>query len=217
MEKLNLIVFGPQASGKGTQARNLAERYNIPHISVGQMFRDEIEKGTEIGHIADKVINKGSLMPDEITNQLVEQRLAQPDMQNGFILDGYPRSMVQAEFLQKVFTDKAFIIVIKISDQVAIERISGRRVCSKCGRNYHIKYDQPKVENICDDCHESLEIREDDQPEAVKKRLATYHEQTESLIDYFKQKDNRIVLEINGEQSIDQVFTDIVNQVQQTT
>lgn len=203
----NFVIMGPAGSGKGTQAELLSKKINIPHISPGVIFREIEKHDTEIGHKVKELIDKGVFVPDEITNEIVLDRLNQPDCKQGFILDGYPRSLTQAEFLEKQREVKECIL-IEVSDAECIKRMSARRVCFKCKAEFNTIYIKPKQEGICDKCNGELEHRPDDKPEAIKIRLEEFHEQTEPVIEFYEKKG--ILLRINGEQPIDKVFEDIV-------
>ena len=205
-----IIILGPQGSGKGTQAEFLSEKLNIPDISIGQLLRDEVEKDTNIGKQVDEYLERGELVPNSIAYKLAEQRIKRPDCKNGFIFDGFPRIIIQAKFIEKV-TDITHVLEIWISDEEAVRRLSGRRTCSKCDKIYHIKFNPPKEENICDDCGERLEMREDDIESAVRQRLKIYHQETEEVVKYFKKK--RKVIKINGEQSIEEVREEIFSKL----
>ena len=187
MKNKNIIIMGPQGSGKGTQADILSEKLGIPHISTGEIFRENIKNQTELGKKIEQIVKSGALVPDEITNEITKQRLEQEDCANGFILDGFPRNLPQTEFLDKV-KEIGLILEVWISDEEATKRISQRRTCLKCQRVYHLIYNPPKNDEICDECGQKLVIREDDREETVKNRLKIYHEQTKPLIDYYKAK-----------------------------
>ena len=179
--------MGPQGSGKGTQADTLSQKLGAPHISTGEIFRENIKNRTELGKKIDSIVKSGALVPDKITNEITKQRLEQKDCSNGFILDGFPRNLTQAEFLDKV-KEIGLVLEVWISDEEAIKRISQRRTCPKCQKVYHLIYNPPKNNEICDECGQKLIVREDDREEAVKNRLKIYHEQTKPLIDYYKAK-----------------------------
>ncbi|MBU0612990.1 adenylate kinase [Patescibacteria group bacterium] len=200
-----IVVFGPQGSGKGTQAEMISQDLNLPWIATGNIYRQHIQEQTELGKIAEQYIKEGKLVPDDITNKLVAERLKEHDAHKGFIFDGYPRNIDQA----KIFSDMVKIdavLEIAISDEEAISRISGRRVCP-CGVSYHTKNNPPKKEGLCDKCGESLIHREDDTEPVIKERLAIYHHDTEPVLDmYLKQG---ILIRINGEQSIADVHKEI--------
>ncbi|MFH1916451.1 MAG: adenylate kinase [Nanoarchaeota archaeon] len=203
---MNLIVMGSQGSGKGTQAERIAKAFSIPHISTGDIFRKNMSQNTPLGVEAKKYIEQGNLVPDAITNRMVEDRLASPDCKNGFILDGYPRTLEQLNFLLRaVVIDIA--LDIEISDDEAIQRISGRRVCQSCGKGYHINFLKPEKTGICDVCQGTLIQRSDDEPEAVTRRLEIYHSQTEPILAALDEKG--ILRRVNGSQSIPEVFNDV--------
>ncbi len=211
MEKTNKIVFlGPPGSGKGTQAELLAKRMNLPQVIAGDLVRREIEVHTALGQAIEEVSRRGELVSDEIMIKLMSSEISRQSADQGMILDGYPRDLIQAQALEKIFKPTA-VILINISDREAIERISGRRVCPVCGAVYHLKYNPPLRDEICDRCSEKLVIRADDTEEAVKKRLEIYHRETEPLIYYYKQRG--ILLEINGEQSIEKVQAELIRKL----
>lgn len=186
---MKIIMLGAPGAGKGTYAGRMSEKYNIPHISTGDIFRENIKNGTELGKKAKSYMDAGDLVPDELTCDLVVDRIHQDDAKNGYILDGFPRTIPQAEALTKALQEKGekidFAIEVEMSDEQIVERMSGRRVCS-CGATYHIVNIPPKQEGICDKCGKELVLREDDAPETVKKRLDVYHEQTAPLIEYYR-------------------------------
>jgi len=207
---MNIIIFGPQGSGKGTQADILAERLNIPHITMGDLLRIEAKSDSALGQKIKELINQGFLVPDEVTLELLKNRLAKLDCENGFILDGYPRNLQQAQDLAENATvDLAMEIFI--TDAETLRRLSGRRNCAKCGSVFHLDFNPPKLDNVCDKCGSILIIREDDKEEVIKKRLAVYHNQTELLIDYY-QKQN-VYLKIDGMPSIPDVTKEIFNKL----
>ena len=201
-----IIVLGPQASGKGTQAEFLAEKLKIPTISGGQLLREEVQTGSELGVQIKKQMDSGSLVSNAITNELIKKRLQQNDVQNGFILDGFPRIRIQAKYLATL-TDITHVLVIEISDNETMRRLSGRRTCPKCGKVYHLEFNPPKKEGFCDDDNSLLEIRTDDTPEAIRARLKIYHEETEEVIEYYEKQN--LVIHINGEQTIEDVKKEI--------
>ena len=204
----NYILIGPQGSGKGTQAKRIAEKYKIPHISTGDIFREMKYEQTALGKKVREIMDKGNLIPDEITNQIVAQRVVKSDCENGFVLDGYPRNIVQAEFLeQKKPVSKC--IYIGINDSEAIKRISARLICSTCKADYNTIYIKPKKAWVCDKCNGALIQREDDKPEFVKKRLATFHKETKPLLDYYEKRG--VLLKVDGLQAIEKVFEEIKN------
>lgn len=186
---MNFIFLGPPGAGKGTLAAKVAEAYKIPHISTGDIFRDNIKRQTPLGVKVKAIIDSGSLVSDEITCELVKDRLSKDDTKNGFILDGFPRTIPQAEALEK-FSKIDAAVNFDIADEAVVERLSGRRVCKSCGANYHIKFTKPAVEGKCDKCGGELYTRDDDQPESIKHRLVVYREQTAPLIDFYRKKGN---------------------------
>lgn len=206
---MNICFLGSPASGKGTQASLLAKELGLPHISTGSIFRENIEQNTELGKIVKQYLDTGSLVPDEITNKMVAERLKETDTKKGFILDGYPRTLAQSEFLNDIVKiDKA--IEIRISDEEAINRIKSRRSCA-CGKTYNLNYNPPKVEIVCDKCEGELFIRDDDKPKAVKERLVIYHAEINPLLDYYNQKG--ILEVVNGEQAIIDINKEIMKKI----
>ncbi len=210
---MKLIILGAPGAGKGTQALMLSEKYNILHISTGDIFRSNIKQGTALGRLAKTYIDAGRLVPDEVTLDLVTDRLSQPDCEAGYILDGFPRTILQAESLTAALKvkgeDITAVIDIDVPDDVILERMGGRRVCPACGDSFHIVNNPPKKEGICDRCGAALIIRDDDVPETVAKRLAVYHEQTQPLIEYYGDKGK--LLAFDGTKHMDEVFADIVS------
>lgn len=184
---MKCVFLGPPGAGKGTQAVETAKLHNIPHISTGDIFRAAIKNQTELGKKVKAVIDSGALVSDDLTVALVKERLEQADAQNGFILDGFPRTIPQAEALEKLVKIDC-VVNFDISDEEVIRRLSGRRICSGCGQSFHVEFVKPKVENICDSCGGGLITREDDKIESIKTRLETYRKQTEPLIDFYKSK-----------------------------
>ena len=212
---MNIILFGAPGAGKGTQAVELVNKYKLTHISTWDMFRNAIKNQTEMGILANSYISKGELVPDEVTVGLVKERLAQEDCKNGFILDGFPRTLPQAECLDQICSELNIkidnVIDIEVSTDDIIERLSGRRVCKSCGASYHVTLNRPKVDGVCDICGGELYTRKDDNKESVAVRIYTYQAQTTPLINYYKNKG--ILLEINGQQDINDVFKEIVNKL----
>ena len=191
---MKLVFLGPPGAGKGTLASEVAKYYGIPHISTGSMFRNAIKKHTPLGEKIRKIIDSGALVDDETTAALVKERLAQTDAQNGFILDGFPRTIAQAEILE-AFCSLDAVINFDISDEAVIKRLSGRRLCPSCGKNFHIEFMKPLIEGLCDNCRATLVIRDDDKTEAIVKRLETYREQTFPLIEFYQNKNLLITLD----------------------
>lgn len=209
---MKIVMLGAPGAGKGTQAIKIADKYDIPHISTGDIFRANIKGGTELGQKAKSYIDKGELVPDEVTIGMLLDRIAQDDCKNGYVLDGFPRTIPQAESLTEALKSQGdqidFALNIDVPDEAIIERISGRRACPKCSATYHIVYAAPKTENICDKCGTELIIRSDDKPETVKDRLNVYHQQTEPLIAYYKTAG--VLREVDGTQELPKVFEDVV-------
>lgn len=209
---MKIIMLGAPGAGKGTQAKKLAAKYNIPHISTGDIFRANIKEGTELGTKAKGYMDQGLLVPDELVIDLVVDRLTWEDAEEGYVLDGFPRSIPQAEALTGALAAKGekidYAIDIEIPDQNIIDRMGGRRACVGCGATYHIVNIPPKKEGICDVCGEKLILRDDDKPETVKKRLDVYHEQTQPLIDYYKNEG--VLKPVDGTLSMDDCFGAIV-------
>ena len=205
---MKIIMLGAPGAGKGTQAKQIAGKYNIPHISTGDIFRANIKNGTELGKKAKEYMDQGQLVPDELTCDLVMDRIAEDDCKNGFVLDGFPRTIPQAEALDAALTKIGqtmdYAIDVDVPDENIVNRMSGRRACLKCGATYHIVSIPPKKEGICDTCGSELVIRDDDKPETVQKRLDVYHEQTQPLIDFYQKKG--ILKSVDGTQSMDEVF-----------
>ncbi len=206
------VMLGAPGAGKGTQAKKIAEKYSIPHISTGDIFRANIKNGTELGMKAKTYMDQGLLVPDELVVDLVVDRLGQDDCANGYVLDGFPRTIPQAEALDAALTKAGqavdYAINVEVPDENIVKRMSGRRACVNCGATYHIVYAPTKVENVCDTCQGNLILRDDDKPETVQKRLNVYHEQTQPLIDYYTKKN--ILVEVDGTVDIDDVFAAIV-------
>lgn len=208
---MRLLIMGAPGAGKGTQAALIKEAYNIKHISTGDMFRKAISEQTATGIEAKKYIDKGMLVPDSVTNKLVRERLAEKDCENGFLLDGYPRNLDQAVELDKILKDLGIkldaVINVSVDDNFLIERITGRRTCTKCGASYHIKYNKPLKEGICDVCGEKLIQRADDEEATIKNRLSVYYEKTKPVLDYYEAQN--IVKDIDGIGEINDIFANI--------
>ncbi len=185
---MKIIFLGAPGAGKGTQSEIVSEKYNIPAISTGSIIREAIKNGTEMGMAAKESTEKGQLVPDEVVIGIIKERLAMPDCANGFILDGFPRTVPQAEALDKMGVDIDLVISIEVDDNKIVERMSGRRVCPSCSVSYHVVYNPPKNDGTCDKCGAGLVLRKDDDPKVVSERLEVYHEQTEPLKDYYNSK-----------------------------
>ena len=198
----NIVILGPQGSGKGTQAGFISKKFRIPTISTGDIFRENIRRKTLLGKKAERLINNGKLVPDSITNDLIKKRLVKKDAKKGWILDGFPRNLSQARFLDKL-SPPSLVIEVYVNDNEVVKRFGGRRTCSKCGTVYHLAYNPPKKKDLCNKCGGRLIVRDDDKQVAIKKRLKTYHEKTEPLIEYYQKKG--IVRKINGKPPIKEV------------
>ena len=205
-------MLGAPGAGKGTQAKQIADKYGVPHISTGDIFRANIKNGTELGKKAKEYMDQGLLVPDELTCDLVMDRIQQDDCKNGFILDGFPRTIPQAEALtaalEKIGQKMDYAIDVDVPDENIVNRMSGRRACLNCGATYHIVSIPTKVEGICDRCGSPVVLRDDDKPETVQKRLSVYHEQTQPLIDYYTEAG--VLREVDGTIDINDVFAAIV-------
>lgn len=209
---MKIIMLGAPGAGKGTQAKKIASKYEIPHISTGDIFRANIKNGTELGKKAKSFMDQGLLVPDELTVDLVMDRIQKEDCKNGYILDGFPRTIPQAESLDqalKALGDKLdYAIEVDVPDENIVKRMAGRRACVHCGATYHIVHAPTKVENICDVCGGDLILRDDDKPETVTKRLTVYHNQTKPLIDYYKEEG--ILETVDGTADLEDVFKAVV-------
>lgn len=210
---MKIIMLGAPGAGKGTQAKKIADKYQIPHISTGDIFRANIKNGTELGKKAKTYMDQGLLVSDELVVDLVVDRLAQDDCKNGCVLDGFPRTIPQAESLDEALAAKGeaidYAVDVDVPDENIISRMSGRRACVACGATYHIVHIPTKVEGVCDRCGEKLILRDDDKPETVKKRLAVYHEQTQPLIDYYTKKN--VLKSVDGTKDMEEVFQAITD------
>ena len=209
---MKIIMLGAPGAGKGTQAKKIADKYQIPHISTGDIFRANIKEGTELGKKAKSYMDQGQLVPDELTLELIMDRFQNPDCENGYVLDGFPRTIPQAEALTEALAKKGdtidYAINVEVPDENIINRMGGRRACLACGSTYHIVYAPTRVEGICDRCGEKLVLRDDDKPETVKNRLNVYHNQTQPLIEYYTRQGK--LAEVDGTQSMEDVFNAIV-------
>lgn len=208
---MKIIMLGAPGAGKGTQAKMIAEKYSVPHISTGDIFRANIKNGTQLGMEAKKYMDQGLLVPDELTVKILLDRVAKDDCKNGYVLDGFPRTIPQAEVLDKALAeidDKIdFAINVDVPDENIIRRMGGRRACLNCGATYHIEHIPPKQEGICDACGKELVLRDDDKPETVKNRLDVYHQQTQPLIDFYQAKG--ILKTVDGTVGMKDVFAAI--------
>lgn len=210
---MKIIMLGAPGAGKGTQAKMIAEKYQIPHVSTGDIFRANIKNGTELGMEAKKYMDQGQLVPDELTVKILLDRVAQADCANGYVLDGFPRTIPQAEVLDKALTELGesidYAVDVNVPDENIVRRMSGRRACLACGATYHIAHIPPKKEGICDACGQELVLRDDDKPETVLKRLQVYHEQTQPLIDFYTAKG--VLRTVDGTVDMKDVFEAIVS------
>lgn len=208
---MKIIMLGAPGAGKGTQAKMIADKYGVPHISTGDIFRANIKNGTELGKEAKKYMDQGLLVPDELTVRILLDRVAQDDCKNGYVLDGFPRTIPQAEVLDSELTKLGdhidYAINVDVPDENIIKRMSGRRACLTCGATYHIEHVPPKKEGICDVCGSELVLRDDDKPETVKNRLNVYHDQTQPLIDFYTAKG--VLKTVDGTVPMEEVFAAI--------
>ena len=208
---MKIIMLGAPGAGKGTQAKRIAEKYGIPHISTGDIFRANIKEGTELGLKAKEYMDQGLLVPDEVTIGMLLDRIHQADCKNGYVLDGFPRTIPQAESLNKALADMGeaidFAIDVDVPDENIVNRMGGRRACLKCGATYHVEYAAPKADGVCDACGCGLVLRDDDKPETVQKRLTVYHDQTQPLIEYYKGQG--VLHSVDGTQAMEAVFESI--------
>lgn len=208
---MKVVLLGAPGAGKGTQAQSISNKYNIPHISTGDIFRKNIADGTRLGKTAKGYIDKGLLVPDELTLEIITDRLVQEDCSRGYLLDGFPRTVVQAEYLDKFLSERNSALdcalLIEVPRDLIMERMTGRRVCTNCGATYHIKNNPPAKDGICDVCGHKLIQRKDDLSETVKDRLDVYEMQTEPLIEYYKKKD--VLKSVDGTKRIVDIFKDI--------
>ena len=209
---MKIIMLGAPGAGKGTQADMICAKYNIPHISTGDIFRAKIKNNTELGQKAKSYMDQGLLVPDELVVDLVVDRVKADDCKNGYVLDGFPRTIPQAEALENALKASGenvdYAIDVEVPDENIIKRMSGRRACVTCGATYHVEFAPTKVEGVCDKCGAELIIRDDDKPETVKNRLAVYHEQTQPLIDFYA--DRNVLKEVDGTKKLEEVFDAIV-------
>lgn len=208
-----IVMLGPPGAGKGTQAKRVSRKLGLPHVSSGDIFRENLKNETELGQSAQAYMSKGELVPDDVTIAMIRERLSRPDCEKGALLDGFPRTPAQAQALDSMLADfnqgVDAVPYIKVPDEELIERLTGRWTCPVCGRVYHIKFNPPKEPGICDDDGAELYQREDDKVETVTRRIRVYHKQTGPLIEYYRQRD--LLLEVDGDQSIDAVTGELLN------
>ena len=209
---MKIVMLGAPGAGKGTQAIMISEKYSIPHISTGDIFRANIKEGTELGKKAKEYMDKGLLVPDELTTNLVVDRIHEEDCKDGYVLDGFPRTIPQAECLEEALRELGenidYAVNIDVRDEDIVSRMSGRRACLKCGATYHIIHAAPAVEGICDKCGGELVLRDDDKPETVQNRLDVYHKQTQPLIDFYQERG--LLVSVDGSKSLNEVFEEII-------
>jgi adenylate kinase len=213
MMPVKIVLLGPPGAGKGTQAKSISNRYSIPHISTGDIFRKNISEETPLGIEAKQYIDNGQLVPDEVTINMVKDRLTWEDCKNGYLLDGFPRTVAQAEALQEFLESRDekldTALCIEVPSSFILERMTGRRVCLSCGASYHIKFNSPAVDGVCDVCGDNIIQRKDDVEETVKERLDVYERQTQPLIDFYKEKN--LLSTVDGTKAINEVFEGICN------
>lgn len=209
---MKIIMLGAPGAGKGTQAKKIADKYGIPHISTGDIFRANIKNNTELGKKAKEYMDQGLLVPDKLTLDLIMDRFKQADCENGYVLDGFPRTIPQAEALTNALKEAGetidFAINVEVPDENIVTRMSGRRACINCGGTYHVVFNPTKIDGVCDTCGGELVLRDDDKPETVAKRLNVYHNQTKPLIDYYAEL--HVLREVDGTKDVSEVFADIV-------
>ncbi|MCI8866440.1 MAG: adenylate kinase [Lachnospiraceae bacterium] len=209
---MKIIMLGAPGAGKGTQAKKIAEKYGIPHVSTGDIFRANIKGGTELGKKAKSYMDQGQLVPDDVTIGMLLDRISQADCENGYVLDGFPRTIPQAKSLTDALNARGekmdYAVDVDVPDEAIVTRMGGRRACVKCGATYHVAFNPPKAEGVCDACGDTLVLRDDDKPETVQKRLTVYHDQTQPLIDYYRNEG--ILVTVDGTKELNQVFTDII-------
>ena len=218
MKTKKLLIMGPPGAGKGTQAANIVSEYGLCHISTGDMFRSAIKNGTEMGKLAQSYIENGELVPDSVTVGIVKERLSQQDiLEKGFLLDGFPRNLDQAHSLDTILEELGYnldaVINVSVLDEILINRIIGRRICRQCGATYHIEFNKPNVEGVCNECGGELYIRKDDTRETAENRLNVYSSQTQPLLDFYAERG--LLVEIDGDQAVSKVFSDIVEHLGQ--
>ncbi len=211
-----ILIMGPPGAGKGTQASNIVEKYNVPHISTGDMFRAAIKNGTKMGLSAKSYMDEGKLVPDDVTIGIVRDRLSEDDCKkNGFLLDGFPRNLEQAKSLDKILKELNYeldsVINVNVDSDVLIDRIVGRRICKSCGATFHVKFQKPKKDGVCDECNSELITRKDDTIETAGNRLEVYINQTQPLLDYYAK--SNLLTTVNGDQEVDKVFAEIIGKL----
>ena len=216
MKTKKLLIMGPPGAGKGTQAVNIVEKYGVKHISTGDMFRSAIKNGTDMGKLAQSYMEKGELVPDSVTVGIVKERLSQVDCKEcGFLLDGFPRNLDQAHSLDTILEELGYnldaVVNVSVENEILINRIIGRRICRSCGATFHVEFNKPQTEGVCDSCGGELYIRKDDTRETAENRLNVYSSQTQPLLDFYTERG--LLVEINGDQAVSKVFDDIVEKL----
>jgi len=206
----NFVFLGPQGSGKGTVIGKIKDKYGVPHISTGDMFREALKEGTEFGKKAQEYMNRGELVPDDVTCGMVNERIARDDCVDGYMLDGFPRNLKQAEALAEITTINTAVL-LDVPEEVSLERLSGRRQCRECGTIFHLMFVPPQVEGVCDKCGGELYQRDDDKPEAIKERLAIYRAETMPIVGYYEEKG--VLVKVDGAGSPDDVVTQILEKL----
>jgi adenylate kinase len=208
---MDVILLGPPGAGKGTQAKMMTEKWRIPQVSTGDILRAAVREGTQLGLEAKGFMDEGGLVPDSVVIGIIEERIKEPDAADGFILDGFPRTIAQAEALEKILSDNdrkiEHVISIEVDDEELVTRLTGRRMCKSCGESFHMVFNQPSVENVCDACSGELYQRDDDQEDTIRQRLEVYHEQTSPLIEYYRERGG--LREVDGAGSISDIFDQI--------
>ncbi|MEE8546494.1 MAG: adenylate kinase [bacterium] len=208
---MDVILLGPPGAGKGTQAKMMIEKWRIPQVSTGDILRAAVREGTQLGLEAKGFMDEGGLVPDSVVIGIIEERIKEPDAADGFILDGFPRTIAQAEALEKILSDNdrkiEHVISIEVDDEELVTRLTGRRMCKNCGESFHMVFNQPSVENVCDACSGELYQRDDDQEDTIRQRLEVYHEQTSPLIEYYRERGG--LREVDGAGSISDIFDQI--------
>ena len=212
---MNLVLLGPPGAGKGTQASLLSHHLGVPHVASGDLFREAMKRGTELGRSAQSYIARGALVPDEVTNGMVQERLKEPDCSSGVVLDGYPRTIEQAQALDRILTQENRVLdgvlLFQVSEEALIQRLSGRRVCQRCQANYHLTFNPPSREGVCDSCGGELCQRPDDREETVRMRFQVYLEETEPLVDYYRRRG--LLMEVDGEDEVLNVQAQILSAI----
>ncbi len=210
---MNIIVFGPPGGGKGTNSKEISEKFDLPHIATGDIFREEVDQETELGKKIEEYVEQGDLVPDEIVNKVVKKRLSKPDCKDGYVLDGYPRTKDQAESLSEI-TEIDVVINLDVADDVIVNRLSSRRVCEECGEIYNLEFKPPENEGVCDKCGADLFQRDDDTPEVIRNRLDEYKERTQPLLNYYREKGVVEDVSVQEERPIEDVKKEVIEKVE---